>query len=130
MAIDYVLTNFDVIPWTAADESRPPVELREVPGDLSERGRRVLESNPKFRGIWDETADGFPSDSERAFAFTYHAGRLGCSEGDAAFLLLDFYRRPGKKPLHQSKLALTMRAWVKGREAAAQEAPSLPEGLR
>ena len=122
MAIELTETEFDrVVPWTAADENRPDVPLPTVPAELSPRGKQVLKCNGKLRGIWDESADGFPSDSERAYSLAYHAGRCGLSVEDAAWLLSEFYRRPGKKKLRHAKLSLTLRAWQKGREEAERE---------
>lgn len=127
---EFSLTEFDAVPWIAADESRPAVELAEIPAGLSDRGRRVLASNARLRSLLDESADGFPSDSERAYALAYHAGNLGLSKEDAAWLVADLYARPGKKRLHLHKLQLTLRAWAKGRDAAsAQEAPSFETDL-
>jgi len=121
------LAAFDaVVPWTPADEARPAVELREIPAALSERGQRVLKSNAKLRGLCDESINGFASDSERANSIAYHAGVFGLSKEDAAWLLGDLYSRPGKKKLHRGKLALTLRAWQKGQEHAAQEEASCP----
>ena len=122
MAVELTETEFDrVILWGEADESRPDVHLPAVPADLSSRGKQVLKCNGKLRGIWDESTDGFPSDSERAYSLAYHAGRCGLSVEDAAWLLSEFYRRPGKTPLRRSKLEKTLRAWVKGRETAERE---------
>lgn len=119
---DIELTEIDtLIPWTEADESRPGVELAEIPAEFSERGKRVLAANVKLRSLWDETGDRFPSDSERAYSIAYHAGAFGLSVEDAAWLLSEFYRRPGKKSLHRSKLEKTLRAWAKGHEEAARE---------
>ena len=119
---DIGLTEIDdVVEWSEADESRPDVPLPSVPADLSPRGKRLLKCNAKLRGIWDESQDGFPSDSERAYSLAYHAGRCGLSVEDAAWLLSEFYRRPGKKKLRHAKLSLTLRAWQKGREEAERE---------
>ncbi len=124
---DLELSDFDaIIDWTPADEARPAVDLQEVPTELSDRGQRVLAGNARLRGIFDESANGYPSDSERAFALAYHAGACGLDKEDAAKLLADLYARPGKKPLHLSKLRLTLRAWLKGRERAEQETTAEP----
>ncbi len=109
------------MPWTQVDEARPDVELGEIPEALSERGQRVLALNPRLRGIWDEGLNSYPSDSERALAFSYHAGYAGLTKEDAARLLVEFYGRPGKKRLHRTKLTKTLRAWAKGREQAQRE---------
>jgi len=66
--------------------------------------------------------NGFPSDSERAYSIAYHAGVYGLTAEDCARLVVDLYSRPGKKALHRAKLEKTLRAWAKGREAAAQHA--------
>jgi hypothetical protein len=116
----YELVEFDTVSWTEADESRPAVDVGEIPEALSERGQRVLAHNAKLRGTWDESLNSYRSDSHRAMAFTYHAGFAGLSKGDAARLLVDFYERPGKKKLHRTKLERTLRAWAKGREEAAR----------
>ncbi len=123
---DLDLTEFDAIPWTEADEGRPDVQLSAVPHALSERGKFVLAHNPSLRGVWDETANHFPSDSERAYSIAWHAGRCGLSKEDAAYLLHEFYARPGKKKLHVTKLVKTLRAWQKGREEAEREEIGAP----
>ncbi len=123
----YDLTEFDVIPWTDADEARPDVTAPERPEKLSERGERVLKANARLRETWDGTRDGYPSDSERALALAYYAGHAGLSDADATWLLYNLYSRPGKKKLHRSKLQKTLRAWVKGRETAEWEEMGHPE---
>lgn len=117
----YDLTEFDAIPWTEADEARPDITPPERPEKLSERGERVLKANARLRETLDGTRDGYPSDSERAFALAYYAGHAGLSLEDATWLLCDLYSRPGKKTLHRSKLQKTLRAWAKGREEAGRE---------
>jgi hypothetical protein len=112
--------------WTDDDEQRPNVQAPTAPAELSERGRRVLKANAKLRDVWNGTADGFPSDSERAYSLAYHAGRAGLSIEDATWLLCDLYSRPGAKKLHRTKLEKTLRAWAKGRDVAAQEETGAP----
>ncbi len=106
----YDLTAFADFTWTA---------------DLSDHGSHVLKHNERLRGVWDESADGFPSDSERAYSIAWHAGRCGLCKEDAAWLLSEFYTRPGKKKLHRSKLEKTLRAWAKGREEASADDPGV-----
>ncbi len=121
----YDLTAFADFTWTKEDEGRPDVLLSAVPADLSDHGSHVLKCNARLRGVWEESADGFPSDSERAYSIAWHAGRCGLSKEDTAWLLGEFYTRPGKKKLHRSKLEKTLRAWSKGREEASTEDPGV-----
>lgn len=123
----YDPTEFDAIPWTEADEARPDVVAPDRPEKLSERGERILQANARLRKTWDETGNGYPSDSHRAYALAYHAGHAGLSVEDATWLLYDLYPRPGKRALHQSKLAKTLRAWSKGREEAERVEASQSE---
>jgi len=124
---DLELSDFDVIPWTPGDEDRPDITAPPPPEQLSGRGQRVLAANARLRGTWDETLNHYPSDSERAYAFTFYAGEAGLSCEDATWLLREFYSRSGKKQLHQTKLAKTLRAWAKGREVAEREEAGHPK---
>ncbi len=110
------------------DPEAPPVEVSrdEVPQALPERFEKLLQHNPRFRALWErDRAVRFPSgqqsDSEYAASLMWHSGANGFTDAECAAILRDFYDRPGMKPLHPKKEALTLRFARKGREEKRSE---------
>ncbi len=105
------------------DPEAPPVEVSrdEVPRTLPERFENLLRHDPRFRALWErDRAARFPSgkqsDSEYAASLMWRSGANGFTDAECAAILRAFYARPGMKPLHPQKEALTLRSARKGRE--------------
>ena len=119
--VTYTPYDFAEFEVELAPDGRP-VELNgtQVPEGMPERFEMLLQDDPGIRSLWEQDPNlrfrsGRQTPSEYAAALMVGAGRHGFSDSECAAILRAFYARPGMKPLHPQKEALTLRFAREGR---------------